>query len=195
MNYYKYRHKHRHLLEEFHPNYLNNVLDAGIFGLLDGKDSRCKFICVIPQRWDYLKVPSNDPYKTFLLILEKLLDDEEVQVHGISILDNMEGMSWHLGYAFLRCEQLSALVELQESFPVRFKGFHMFNQPWYLSMIMAVVKPFLREKHRDRIQAHGNNFSALYEYIDKSELPANFGGEGPSLEADNLKLFFQVASS
>ena len=87
-------------------------------------------------------IPSNDPYKTFLMMLEKLVENEEVQIHGISILDNMEGMSWHLAYAFLHCEgiQRGALVELQDSFPVRFKGFLMLNQPWYLSTIMTFVR-------------------------------------------------------
>ena len=192
-NYYKYKHKFRHLLTDFHPKHVSNVLDAGIFGVLSGtpRSSKSRVLCVIPQRWNYLTMDSNDPYKTFIMILEKLMEDEEVQVHGISILDNMEGLSWHLCYAFLRCEQLSALVELQDSFPIRFKGFHMFHQPWYLSMIMTVVRPFLSQKHRDRIQAHGDNYSTLHEYIEVQDLPANFGGEGIPMESDNLKAFFE----
>jgi retinaldehyde-binding protein 1 len=192
INYYKYKHKFKHLLADFHPKHVNNVLNAGIFGILDGTmKNRSRVLCVFPERWSYLTIPPNDPYKTFLMILEKLVEDEEVQVHGLSILDNMEGMSWHLGYAFLRCEQLSALVELQDSFPIRFKGFHMFNQPWYLSMIMAVVRPFLSQKHRERIRTHGENYGALADYIEMSHLPTNFGGDGGLLEADNLQKFFE----
>ncbi len=193
-NYYKYRRKFRHLLMPFHPRHVNNVLESGIFGVLKGTmKNKSRVLCVIPQRWDYLTIHPNEPYKTFIMILEKLVEDEEVQVHGISILDNMEDMSWHLAYAFVCSEQLQkgGLVELQDSFPIRFKGFHMLNQPWYLSMIMRVVRPFLSQKHRDRIQAHGDNYSALHEYMDVVELPSNFGGEGSSLESDNLKKFFE----
>lgn len=191
-NYYKYKHKFGHLLTNFHPKHVSNVLRAGIFGVLDGTTkNNSRLLCVLPQRWNYETMPPNDPYKMFLMILEKLIEDEEIQVHGISILDNMEGMSWHLGYAFIRCEQLGALIELQDSFPIRFKGFHMFNQPWYLSMIMAVVRPFLSQKHRDRIQAHGSNFNSLHDYIQPSDLPANFGGDCLPLGADNLERFFQ----
>ena len=198
VNYYKYRHKFRHQLVNFHPRYVYNVIDAGIFGVLDNNmNNGSKVFCVIPSRWDYQAIPPNDPYKTFLMALEKLLDDEEVQVHGISILDNMEGCSWHLMYAFLRSDvlQKGALVELQDSFPIRFKGFHMLHQPWYLSMIMTVVRPFLSQKHRDRIQAHGEDYSALYEYIEEDSLPENFGGSCPPLEADNLKGFFAAELS
>lgn len=194
VNYYKYKHKFCHQLVEFHPQYVSNVLNAGMFGVLESPlKNGSRALCVIPSRWDYVTIPPNDPYKTFLIILEKLLEDEEVQVHGISIFDNLEGSSWHLMYAFLRADilQKGALVELQDSFPIRFKGFHMLNQPWYLSMIMTVVRPFLSQKHRDRIQAHGDNYSALYEQLDKALLPENFGGSGASLEADNLKKFFE----
>ena len=194
VNYYKYRHKFRHLLTNCHPQYVSNVLNAGIFGVLEESlKNKSRVLCVIPSRWNYVAVPPIDPYKTFVMILEKLVEDEEVQVHGLSIFDNMEGVSWHLTYAFLRSEPLQrgALVELQDSFPLRFKGLYMLNQPWYLSMIMTVVKPFLSQKHRDRIQAHGSNYRALYEYIDASKLPANFGGSADSLEADNLKKFFE----
>lgn len=193
-NYYKYKHKFRHLLTDFHPKQVTNVLNAGIFGVSGIMKNRSRVLYVIPSHWNFLQIPSNDPYKTFLMILERLLEDEEVQVHGISIIDNMEGMSWHLAYAFFRCEQFQkgALIELQDSFPIRFKGFHMLNQPWYLNMIMKVVKPFLTQKHRDRLQAHGDNYSALQQYIDKSHLPANFGGEGRCLDDYNLKGFFEA---
>ena len=106
VNYYKYKHKFRHLLVNFHPKYVTNVLEAGLFGVLESamKDSS-RVVCVVPARWDYSTVPPNDPFKTFLMILEKLVENEEVQVHGVSVLDNMEGASWHLTYAFLCCEQ------------------------------------------------------------------------------------------
>lgn len=192
-NYYKYKHKFRHLLANFHPRFVKDVLNAGIFGVLEQPMyNQSRVLCVIPSRWDYVTIPSGNPYKTFIMILEKLVDDEEVQVHGLTIFDNMENMSWHLAYAFLCSEQFQrgALVELQDSFPLRFKGFHMFHQPWYLSMIMRVVRPFLSQKHRDRIQAHGNDYAVLDDYIERDNLPSNFGGNSASLEADNLMKFF-----
>ena len=195
VNYYKYRFKFRHLLTNFHPRHVENVIDAGVFGVLDRvMKNESRVFCVLPSRWDYQVIPPRDPYKAFLLCLEKLLEDEEVQVHGISIIDNMESVSWHLMYAFLRTEvlQKGALVELQDSFPVRFKGFHFLQQPWYLSMIMTVVRPFLSQKHRDRIQAHGEDYGTLYEHIDKDALPQNLGGTLDPLEADNLRQFFMA---
>lgn len=198
VNYYKYKHKFHHHLVDFHPRYVAGVLDAGLFGVLENPmKNGSRVFCVIPSRWDFVNIPQFDPYKTFLMVMEKLLEDEEVQVHGISIFDNLDGLSWRAVYAFLNTDVLKkgALVELQDSFPIRFKGFHMLNQPWYISMIMTVVRPFLSQKHRDRIQAHGADYSALYEHMDERFLPENFGGSSNSLEADNLKKFFEVELS
>ena len=194
VNYYKYKHKFRLQLVDFHPQYVGGVLNSGLFGVLEKPlKNGSRALCLIPSRWDSA-IPTNDAYKTFLMILEKLLDDEEVQVHGVTLFDNLEGSSWHLMYSFLRSDilQRGALVELQDSFPLRFKGFHMVNQPWYLSMIMRVVRPFLSQKHRDRVQAHGDNYSVLYEQLDKVFLPTNFGGNAAALESDNLKRFFEA---
>ena len=196
INYYKYKHKFRHLLINSHPNHVGHVLEAGIFGVFKGcMRNGSRALCVIPQRWNHTTIHPSDPFKTFLMVLEKLAEDEEVQVHGVSILDNMEGMSWHLTYTFFRSEliQKGALVELQESFPMRFKGFHLLHQPWYLSMIMAFVKPFLSQKHRDRIHTHGSNYNSLHEHVDPPALPENFGGKGDPLEADNLFTFFEIS--
>ena len=42
-------------------------------------------------------------------------------------------------------------MSLQEAFPGRFKGFHILNQPWYISVIMAIIRPFLKQKFRERV--------------------------------------------
>lgn len=193
VNYYKYRKKFSHLLDYFHPQYVKDILDAGLFGLLPHCMYDGTFVfSVIPSRWDYHGTNYNDPYKTFLLVLEKLLENEEVQVHGLAVFDNLEHSSVYMGYAFMRAEavQSGALVELQDAFPLRFKGFHMLNQPWYISIIMKVVRPFLKQKHRDRIQAHGSDVSTLRTLMDPSHLPENFGGDAPELGPENLYNFF-----
>lgn len=45
---------------------------------------------------------------------------------------------------------------------------------------MTVIKPFLKEKTRQRIKLHGGNLSTLHDCVAKDILPAELGGEGPS---------------
>ena len=66
---------------------------------------------------------------------------------------------------------------VQEAFPMRFKAFHILHEPFYFDAIMAVLKPFLKDKIRRRIHLHGSNMNSLHKYIPKSILPAEYGGE------------------
>lgn len=69
---------------------------------------------------------------------------------------------------------------LQDCFPARFKGIHFIEQPWYIETALTVIKPFLKDKTKQRIYVHGNNLSTLHDYVTKDILPAELGGEQPS---------------
>ena len=193
VNYYMYRHKYREILDGTTPESLDHIVKSGLFGVLprplkDG--SRC--LCLYPKRWEASAMPAHDCYRLFMLILEKLIDDEEAQVHGISMLDNAEGASMQLLYRFLWSDTWKLGVELQDAFPARFKGLHFLHQPWYVNLVMTVVKPFLKQKHKDRFHRHGGDVNSLFQYIQPENLPADFGGLLPPLDPDDLRsLVFQ----
>lgn len=198
INYHKYHHKYADLLQDFHPKALERVLRAGIFGVLNSPlNDGSKALLIYPSRWDPDSIAANDCFKLFLLILEKLLDDEETQVHGISIFDNLDGISLSLMLSFMRTEHIQrrVLVELQDAFPIRFKALHLVHQPWYVSTVMSLVKPFLKQKHRDRIHKHGSNLGTIHQLIHPDLLPLEFGGILPPLGADNLISLFDAELS
>ena len=193
-NYYKYRHKHASLLTDYHPSSVEHVFRTRLFGVVDKRlKNGSKAFCLYPARWDCEVAPPNDCYKAAFLILEKMMEDEETQVHGITILDNMEGMPFYVVTNFIRSEPMSkrAIVELQDTFPVRFKGIHFLNEPWYLNLVLRLVKPFLKQKHRDRFHAYGSDYTGLHEHMDPQHLPADFGGFLPPLCSTNLHKLFE----
>ncbi len=194
INYYKYHHKHADLLTNLHPSSVEHVFRSRLFGVVDARlRNGSKAFCLYPARWDVAELPPNDCYKAAMIILEKLMEDEENQVHGISIIDNMEGMPLHVVSSFMRSEviQKRALVELQDSFPIRFKGIHFLNEPWYLHIVLKLVKPFLKQKHRDRFFAHGYDVSGLHQHVNPQHLPGDFGGFLPPTADDHLHTLFQ----
>lgn len=69
----------------------------------------------------------------------------------------------------------------QDCFPIRFKAVHFVGQPWYVEAALAVIRPFLKEKTRERIHLHGSNLSTLHESITKDILPTELGGEAASI--------------
>lgn len=197
INYYKYRQKHADLLVDFQPSSVEHVFRSRLFGVLDERlQNGSKAFCMYPARWNTEELPPNDCYKAAMIILEEMIDDEETQVHGISIIDNMKDMPFHVVTSFIRSAaiQKSALVDLQDSFPVRFKGIHFLNEPWYLHIVLKLIKPFLKEKHRERFVAHGYEVSGLHEYIDPQKLPGDFGGFLPETREDHLHTLFSISS-
>lgn len=93
-------------------------------------------------------------------------------------------------------------VILQEAFPARFKSCHMIRQPWYLSILYKLAKPFLKQKFKDRvslvavsqfphvpspqIHMHGQDMESLHNHFLQSQLPADFGGPLPPLSSVSL---------
>lgn len=58
-------------------------------------------------------------------------------------------------------------IFLQDSFPARFKAIHLINQPWYISVIMAVMRPFMKQKTKDRVSKAANIQHAWHPVIHK----------------------------
>ena len=63
---------------------------------------------------------------------------------------------------------------------MRFKAVHFIGQPWYVEAALAVIRPFLKDKTRERIKMHGSNLSTLHEVVARDILPPELGGEGPT---------------
>ena len=197
INYHKYRQKkYAHFFEDYSPQSVEHVLKSGLVGLLDSRArDGSKVICLFPSRWDYQNTPFGDNFKTLLQILDKLIEDEENQVHGFTIFNNLDGLTFYAITHMVRTEhiQKGVLFELiQDAFPARFKGLHLLNQPWYISIILSIVRPFMKQKMRQRLHMHGADFSELHEVMDPMNIPEDFNGEQPLLDPYSaLKLFEQ----
>lgn len=194
VNYHQFRHKHAKVLSTLSVASVEHVLKSGVLSVPDTRFyNGSKVICVYPQKWDYETVPFLDNFRASMLVLDKLIEDEETQVHGVSVVYNFEGTSFYsiLKVAQLEHSQRAMLIELlQEAFPARFKGVHVINQPWYISTFMGVIKPFMKQKLQDRIHLHGTDYQSLHEHISPDSLPVDFAGTRPPPRTNSvIKLF------
>ena len=193
INYHSFRHKHSNILTDLNPKSVEHVLKSGVIKVLDTRFlDGSKVLCVYPRNWDYNKTPFVENFRTGLLILDRLIQDEETQVHGISVLYDFNGSSLMSMLKVARSELITKgiLIELlQESFPVRLKGVHLIQQHWYVNILLSVVRPFMKEKMKNRIYSHGNNFANLHRYVDARNLPMEFGG---TLKSDNNNATFRL---
>jgi len=198
-NYYKYRHKYSHMFHDFHPQAVEHVLRSGVFGLTQIRRKDGALVVQLrPSRWDTNTVPFVDNYRTLLLILEKLIEDEENQVHGLAIVNNLDEVPFLTIFKLAQTEQMQKgmFVELlQECFPFRFKGLHLVNQPWYISLVLTIVRPFMKQKLKDRIFLHGSDYTTLHQHFDPEQLPECLGGSGEDFDPlCGLKFFEEELS-
>ena len=195
VNYHLFRHKHSSMISNLNFKSVEHVMHSQVIKVLEGRFlDGSKAICVTPSNWDCDSIPFEDNFRATLLILDKLVQDEETQVHGFSVIYNFTESSFMSMLKVAKSELITkgVLIELlQDAFPARFKGVHLMFQPWYVSMVLGVVRPFMKQKLRDRIHSHGDGFESLHECISPQCLPAELGGE---LGNDNatFKLFEQA---
>lgn len=91
-------------------------------------------------------------FRSNILAFETAIRDARVQVGGVVIILDMNGVK--LSHArYLSPHLARRTVEVvQEAFPLRFKAFHVLNEPFYFSAVLAVLKPFLKDKIRRRVR-------------------------------------------
>uniref|UniRef100_A0A8D8TH43 Alpha-tocopherol transfer protein-like n=1 Tax=Cacopsylla melanoneura TaxID=428564 RepID=A0A8D8TH43_9HEMI len=65
-----------------------------------------------------------------------------------------------------------------KAYPERIAQIHIIHPPIYLEYVLALFRPFLREKIKNRIIVH-SKIDTLYDHIDRSLLPTDYGGELP----------------
>lgn len=159
------------------------------------------------ENCDPYKCPVEMVFRSNILALENAVRDPRTQIGGLTIVVDMDGVSFAHA-KFLSPHLAKRTVEVvQECFPLRFKAFHILYQPFYFDAVLAILRPFLKEKIRSRVRTsacqsvvinaypfqiitHGNKLSSLHRYIPKSVLPSDYGGEqGPF---DNSKWRDQI---
>ncbi|XP_041971680.1 alpha-tocopherol transfer protein-like [Aricia agestis] len=122
----------------------------------------------------------NNVFKLALMIGDVRLMEELEGVGGdIYVLDAGVVSPTHL--AQLSPTAISKfLVCVQEAYPVKLKEIHIVNTSPLIEKLINIIKPFLKEKIKNRIFIH-SEISSLYEHIPQKMLPEEYGGSGASL--------------
>ena len=95
MNYHRYRKKYEHILREITPKAAEHILKTGLVSVLPERSrSGCKVIVIQTSLWDPETIPPGDIVKTVLLLLDRLIEEEETQVHGFELFEDLDGVSF-----------------------------------------------------------------------------------------------------
>jgi len=139
---------------------------------------------VIVLRGKDADVPTPDlpeGMKIVLMIGDVRLEAEETGVAGdVYILDASVATAKHFSKVtpgFVK----KFLVCVQEAYPVKLKEVHVINVSPLVDTMINFVKPFLKEKIKNRIFVH-STLESLYKYVPQDMLPEEYGGNGGKLQ-------------
>lgn len=160
---------------------IQRALRAGIPGVLPARDRKGRCVLVIlASQWDPIAVPALSVQRALFLVLEILIQDPRNQQSGFVAVVDWSGFSLRQGSALGAAALRNLIAALRGRFPARFKAIHFLSAPLYVQATLALVKPFLDEKTRNKIYLHGNNLSTLHQHLPTDILPAELGGTGPA---------------
>lgn len=168
---------------------LGEIMDIADMPPLPGLTPKgCRVVCL--RAVDRDNMPNNvaDGMKLALMIGDIRLAEEAVGVAGdVYILDASVATPTHFA-KFTPTLVKKFLVCVQEAYPVKLKEVHVINISPLVDTIVNFVKPFLKEKIRERIHIH-SNLEDLYKFVPKEMLPAEYGGDAGPIKDLNGKNF------
>lgn len=184
VQYHQYRREHPDLWASADGGVLRALAD-GLPGVLEHRDRRGRCVLLMfASNWTPHACPLLSVYRALLLTLERTLHDVQNQANGYVIIVDWTEFTFKQSCS-LQAKVLKLMIDgLQDCMPVRFKSIHFIGQPWYVETALAVIKPYLKAKTRERIILHGNNLSTLHDSLPLDILPAELGGEGPSYNSE-----------
>ncbi|KAI5706499.1 hypothetical protein M8J76_011811 [Diaphorina citri] len=146
-------------------------------GVLPDRDRNGRCVLFLSLRnWSSHLFSLEAIFKSLLLLMDSLLVDTKIQYSGFVFLLDWNQTSIYASPTLLR----TMISGLQDCYPARFKAIHFINEPVQVDVLLALVKPFLKEKTRDKIIVHGQNLDSLYGYLPRDILPIEiFNGSVP----------------
>eukprot|EP00162_Nutomonas_longa_P010280 comp19818_c0_seq3/m.38367 comp19818_c0_seq3/g.38367 ORF comp19818_c0_seq3/g.38367 comp19818_c0_seq3/m.38367 type:complete len:207 (-) comp19818_c0_seq3:6-626(-) len=118
-----------------------------------------------------------------LRLFDELIFDPYTQVNGIIMVEDLAGFSLMAMIKInreSRAKMKSGMELMQDCIPLRLGGILVVNEPRYVSVMMFIMKAFMKKKLRERSKLYGRDhkhWKELHDKIGKQNLPVNFDGE------------------
>lgn len=168
------------------PVLLKHELEQGVVCPLEGKAKNGCHVVVMRPGLNNCNIVT-DIAACMILTVEKLLEQEETQINGIVVINDMAYLTLDMAKQMGPSLAKKLTTTIQECLPLRIKSSNLTNQPKFFDLAYAIVYPLLKDKMKKRLQLHGQDFSKLFEQIDRSQLPLMFAGTGPEMDVQDWK--------
>ena len=119
-----------------------------------------------------------DVMRAHLITFEALLEDEDVQVNGVTYVFDERDVNWSHISVWTPSEVSKAFSCCERALPIRHREINFVHLPWTMSIVFQFAKSLLSQKLRERFRTHAN-FDKLGDHLPTSILPQEAGGRVP----------------
>ncbi|XP_002740576.1 alpha-tocopherol transfer protein-like, partial [Saccoglossus kowalevskii] len=178
VNWCTMRTNRKDLYGDFTAASIRDAMETGFMATLSFKDNLGRSISIYRAgTWDVEKFTLYDLIKVPLMLMDLRIRDEEVQINGVVTIIDMEGIGMHhMTHIGPRMARKIAPIINQDSIPVRVKAIHFINESRLLDVVLAMIKPFMKKKVKERIHTHAHDLSSLHAKVPAMILPCEYGG-------------------
>lgn len=100
--------------------------------------------------YDPAKIKIEDVIKTNLMLMDiSLIDDDSALINGFHVVQDMA--ECQLGHMAPPSFAKKMMMIFQNTYPNRPKGIHCFNLPSFFETMFSIMRPFLTEKMKKRV--------------------------------------------
>ncbi|XP_050680230.1 clavesin-1-like isoform X1 [Leptidea sinapis] len=127
-------------------------------------------------RWESELVPIEDVVRCALLMDEVAAMQPRLQVLGITIVVDLEGLGVRHVRHLTRTVASQIVALMGVSFPINIHAVHVVRYNWFLSTFFNLFQQFIPEAAWKRLHFHGYDMASLHKHIKPEHLPPEYGG-------------------
>lgn len=157
--------------------------DVGMMSHLPTRNDRGELVLTlhavklgeIAKRFTY-----TDLLRFSVFYMRDLMQDEQTQINGVIILENLANYPMFAATSMkgMGPKGMKASFDWLHASPMRLRGIYGLYQPWYIGIMLGMVKPFMKKKLRDRVELFDQDGAALLQSagLRPEQVPVEYGG-------------------
>ena len=139
---------------------------------------------------EMVSAESNTMLRFLIFLFHHVVMDPQVQVGGLIFLNSFrECTFWQcINFAnIMTIEQRKIFIQHLQLCGIRIKGMYIFEEPMVITTVFFIVKQFMSEKIRNRINFCGAEYSVINEVVEGpiDSLPLLFAGQKDDSRSDD----------
>jgi len=121
-----------------------------------------------------------DMLRFSVFLMMRLMKDKETQINGVIIVENLRNYPMTAGMRLKGASYggMKANFQWLSASPMKLKGIYGCFQPFYIPAMLALVRPFMSRKLRDRVALFGSDTDAMIKAagLRPEQVPVEYGG-------------------